>query len=113
MIKKISAGDLYKMMQKEKEMVVLDARDLFSYKLGHVKGALSLPIDKVSKKEVKRLIPDKNEKVVVYCRNLQCVLSPAEAKELEKIGYKKLYHFAGGIQEWMDKGLPVQVTARA
>lgn len=112
MIKKINARDLREMLQNKEDVVILDARDQFSYRLGHIKGAFSLPIDEVHKL-AKKLVPDKNEKIVVYCRNIQCVLSPAEAQELKKMGYKNILHFAGGIQEWMDKGLPIQVTARA
>jgi len=55
--------------------------------------------------EIEKLIsvlPDKNEKIVLYCRSGN--MSKAAARRLVKEGYTNVYDLSKGINEWMKEG---------
>jgi hypothetical protein len=56
-------------MSKEPGTIVLDARSNDKYDLLHVKGAISLPFTDIAIESVKKVIPDKNTRILIYCNN--------------------------------------------
>lgn len=56
-------------MSKESGTIVLDARSKDKYDLLHVKGAISLPFTDIAIESVKKVIPDKNTRILIYCNN--------------------------------------------
>jgi rhodanese-related sulfurtransferase len=50
--------------------------------------------------------------VVVYCSDRDGRESPRAAAILEELGYREVFHFAGGITEWRRRGLPVVRSER-
>jgi len=63
------AVDEFLRMSKEPGTIVLDARSKDKYDLLHVNGAISLPFTDIAIESVKRVIPDKNTRVLIYCNN--------------------------------------------
>ena len=51
------------------ETIVLDARSKRMYDLLHVKGAVHISLPDMNAKELERLIPQKETRVVIYCNN--------------------------------------------
>ncbi|HVK15175.1 MAG TPA: rhodanese-like domain-containing protein [Gemmataceae bacterium] len=49
--------------------LVLDARSKEKYDLLHVKGAVNLSFPDITIESLKRVIPDKNTRVLIYCNN--------------------------------------------
>lgn len=52
-----------------------------------------------------QLPPDKNAKIVVYCRSGR--MSAIAAKELLEIGYKNIFDLRGGMKAWEAAGYPL------
>jgi hypothetical protein len=51
------------------DYVLLDARSAAKYKLRHIKSAINLPFTEFTEADLKRFIPDKGSKVLIYCNN--------------------------------------------
>lgn len=56
-------------MAGESGTIVLDARSAEKYKLMHVKGAINLSFPDITIESLKKAIPDKETRVLIYCNN--------------------------------------------
>jgi len=64
----ISEEQFYAYMQ-DPNTVVLDARSKEAYQDIHIKGALHLNFSDFTAKKLKRKIPDKKTRILIYCNN--------------------------------------------
>ncbi len=51
---------------------------------------------------------NKEDEIVVYCSDKNCLASKALGQLLERNGYPHVLHFAGGFQEWEQAGSPLE-----
>lgn len=58
--------------------------------------------------DLRKLVPDLNALVVVYCSNIGCPASEWMATRLIKLGYTNIYEYPEGIDGWMDAGYEVE-----
>ena len=91
---RISPDEALTMMTDE--TAVLDVRTQSEFSEGHIRNAILLPHDEIQE-EAKRILPDKNQKIFVYCRSGR--RSEIAARELINMGYTKVYDI-GGIVSW-------------
>jgi rhodanese-related sulfurtransferase len=85
----------------------IDARHEFDYNLGHIKGAISIPLNVYqTKKSVLDTIP-KNRLLVAYCDGAECNSSIELSVKLAKEGYTDVKIFFGGWREWTESNLPI------
>jgi len=49
--------------------VVLDLRDYEAYLHGHIAGALHIDAGEITDQELARLVPDRNQTILIYCDN--------------------------------------------
>lgn len=54
---------------KEKDVVVLDTRSAFRFNRKHLKGAVNLSFPDFTQENLRRIIPDAQTKVLIYCNN--------------------------------------------
>jgi rhodanese-related sulfurtransferase len=52
----------------------------------------------------------KNDEIVVYCTNPECLASVAAYRRLVDAGYTNVRRYAGGVVDWEDAGLPLEGT---
>jgi rhodanese-related sulfurtransferase len=80
---------------------------------GHIPGAVNLPVELWADAEgnpvdagkaFTDVVAAKEATVVIYCGNTTCGKSLMGVKAAVKLGYKKVYRYQGGWQEWQDKG---------
>ncbi len=88
-------------------VTVVDALPGSYYDQQHLPGAVNLVEDDVADRAT-NLVPDKATAVVTYCSNESCGNSAAVAHRLEQLGYTNVRKYAGGIQDWVEAGLPVE-----
>jgi rhodanese-related sulfurtransferase len=50
----------------------------------------------------------KDDDIVVYCSNVDCHASVALIQKLRDHGYQKVAHYAGGLIDWEEGGLPIE-----
>jgi rhodanese-related sulfurtransferase len=84
--------------------VVLDARPLKMYQMGHIPSAVSLPdnkFDEVYETALKGV--DKSKKIIIYCGGFDCAKSPKLAAMLQKKGHTNLRIYAAGMPQWSAK----------
>ena len=78
------------------EVIILDVRTLDEYEEEHIEGAVLIP-DYELKSLADSKLPNKDEKILVYCRSGN--RSKSASKVLIDLGYTKVYDF-GGIMSW-------------
>jgi len=89
----------------DKKYRFIDARDPADYNAGHIQGAMSIPYHDFDKYiEVLDGLP-KDHVYVIYC-SASCDVSIDMAYAMAKMGFKKVYIFHGGWDEWKDAGYP-------
>lgn len=102
-VNNISPKQAKELMDKEKDVFVLDVRTEEEYKEVHIKDAHHIPIKELEKNINK--IP-KDKKVVIHC-----AAGPRSTKACEILkdkGLKELYNMTGGINKWQAEGYPVE-----
>lgn len=89
----------------DKKYKFVDARDVSDFNAGHIQGAINIPYHDLDK--YKDLLEDMNKELVyvTYCSSA-CDVSIDLAYAMVKRGYKKLYIFHGGWDEWKKAGYP-------
>lgn len=93
---KITAVEAKKIMDSQESIIIVDVREPEELEEGYIDNSLLIPLDTVQA-QVEKLIPDKNAKILVYCRSGR--RSEIAAEIMEKLGYKNIYDF-GGIIDW-------------
>lgn len=91
---------------KSGEATFVDARHEFDYRLGHIQGAVNVPLKDFSPQDVGGLSKDKI--LVVYCDGQECNSSVELAKQLASLGFTRVKIFFGGWREWTDNKQPTE-----
>lgn len=92
----ITQEDAKEMMDTQ-EVIILDVREQAEYDSGHIPGAVLLPVGTIDETTAAEVIPEKDSKVLVYCRSGN--RSKTASAALADLGYTNVYEF-GGINTW-------------
>lgn len=98
----VSRKDLLQRLRKG-AVTVLDVRPEDEFVLGHLPGALNIPL-RALKARLSELNP--SQEIVAYCRGPYCVLSYEAVAALRARGFK-VRRLEDGLPEWRAAGLPV------
>ncbi len=93
--------ELKQLRDDEPGLILVDVRSEKRYGLGHIRGAINIPLPKLKPTDP-RLADAKH--VVVYGEGYQNALSHAAAKKLLAGGRVLVSDFRGGYQLWRDSG---------
>ena len=99
------AYSLYK-----KNTLFIDAREPEDYRLAHIKNAINLPMDHFDDYKYMLEKIGKDQSIVTYCAGTDCDLSIVLSNVLYDMGYKKLYIFFGGWNEWFNAKYPTETS---
>lgn len=86
-------------------VTVLDVRPEDEFALGHVPGALNVPLHAL---EARLSELNRSQEIVAYCRSAFCVLSYEAIAALRARGFKA-HRLEDGFPEWRSAELPVAV----
>ena len=89
---------------REGLVTVLDVRPTDEFALGHLPGAINIPLDDL---EARLADLDPGQEIVAYCRGTYCVLSFEAVAELRRRGFR-VRRLEDGYPEWKAAGLPVE-----
>ncbi len=98
----VTAPELHRWLQSERELVVLDVREPFEWEEGHVAGAVHIPM---------REVPDRagelprDRPIALVCRGGP--RSSLVGSLLLGRGFTRLTNVWGGMTGWMEAGLPL------
>lgn len=98
-IRHVSMDDIVKIMEENKDYVIVDVRTPDEYKEGHIPNAINIPNETINEAVYNKL-KDKNQLILIYCRSGS--RSRQAAYKMQKLGYTNLVDF-GGIINWKGK----------
>lgn len=92
-----------------KRAIFIDARSQEEFKQGHIKDALSLPVENfaIFYDDIKGKIEDR-ELIITYCDGEKCPLSEDLAHELIDTGLTNVQVLKNGWTLWNREGLPIE-----
>lgn len=100
----LSYSQLLKLM-KNPNVLLIDARGSEEYQKGHLPGAINIyayePDQNVYFSTITKL--DNNKLLIVYCDGGHCDASHKLSADIMSFGYKKVYLYNGGWEEWTQK----------
>jgi len=100
-VQPISVDELTKQLNAgtDKNTVLVDLREPFLYKKGHIKDAILIPFADFEKLYTQL---DKNKKVIFICHTGP--MGDVTGQFLISKGYTKIYNLVGGMEAW-DKNI--------
>jgi rhodanese-related sulfurtransferase len=107
MLKQIDREELRRRIAGKNGPVLAEALPEKYFRDWHLPGARHLPHDEVDRL-APGVLPDKAAEIVVYCASRSCQNSHLAAHRLAQLGYGNVAVYAGGKQDWMEAGFPVE-----
>jgi rhodanese-related sulfurtransferase len=97
-----NSGAVNEMLVNGEEFTLIDTRRPEEFAEGHVNGAVSIPLEELMADL--SLLPDKEAKIVVYCKS--GIRSAIATQALLMNGYPNALSMGGGILAWQAAELP-------
>lgn len=105
----ILRDELKKMIDRDEDFTLVDVLSSRHFEEEHIKGAINCPADEIEGNA--KTLFNENDKIVVYCSGYGCTASHEAARKLVELGYKNVWRFEGGINEWKKAGYPLEGRA--
>jgi rhodanese-related sulfurtransferase len=101
-VRNISSREAKTLLDKNKNIFLLDVRTLQENRQAKLQGTVLIPID-----EIERRINEvpKNKTILVYCA--VGARSKSAAELLSRHGYKEVFNMTDGIVGWYRNGFPL------
>lgn len=91
---------------REGAVTLIDVRPEHEFELGHLPGALSIPLGELESRLAQL---SKKQEIVAYCRGPYCILSVEAVARLAAKGYR-IRRLEDGFPEWKAAGLAVEAA---
>jgi len=85
--------------------ILLDTREGKEFEVSHLKDAIHAGYDHFNLDSIVSILPNKDDKIVVYCS--LGIRSEDIAEKLKKVGYTNIQNLYGGIFEWKNNDFPI------
>ena len=102
-MKTISREELKEKLDCNENFRLVMALAEWAYQAKHIPGSIHFA---TMKEAIQSL--NKDDEIVVYCSDENCIASTALGQLLERNGYPHVLHFAGGLQEWEQAGYSLE-----
>lgn len=105
-VRRIDPELLHQMLASGRRVTVIDVRDSAEFRgpRGRIPGAISVPIHQLRARS-SELAAHRTEAVVVTSGHDRRGFTGAD--ELESLGFSEVYALEGGMDRWLELGLPV------
>lgn len=104
-IKTITLKELRNLLGSDEDFVLVNPLNRENFEEGYIPKSIHISVHADDFEEkVKNIIPNKNRKIIVYCRHFECGTSDEAYEKLLKMGYNNVYKYAGGTEEWSESG---------
>ncbi len=87
----------------EKKVMLINVLPKDMYDDCHIKGSVNVPLDNLES-FAKSL--DKDQPIVLYCSSYSCTASAKGWRMLNALGFKNLWAYEGGMNEWFHADFP-------
>lgn len=102
----ISREELKNELDNGRDLTLIEALPEKYWREAHLPGSIQIDYTEIQEKS-ESLLPDKERKIVVYCASAECQNSTKAARTLESLGYKEVYEYIEGKQDWTEAGFPL------
>jgi rhodanese-related sulfurtransferase len=96
-VKNINANEAYKLINENKNIVILDVRTKGEFDSGHIPKAKNIPVESISS-SVSELGKYKDTPILVHCASGG--RSPSAVKVLLNNNFTQIYHLNSGLMSW-------------
>lgn len=103
----VNAEQVIDLVTKKSNLVILDNRKPEDFAAGHIEGAIRLIDTDVTLDSLAKAVKTRETPVLFYCNGLKCGRAAKAAAVAVQQGYKEVYYYALGLEEWSKKGLPL------
>ena len=93
-----------------KRVMVVNVLEADHYKDCHIKGSVNVPFNQL---EIFAQQLDKDTEIIFYCSNYMCTGSAKAAKLFQQKGFKRVWAYEAGMNEWYRAGLPVEGSCKS
>lgn len=96
-VKNVNGEEAYKLINEDKELIILDVRSKEEYDNGHIPGAKLLPVQVLSMR-IDELDEYIDKPILIYCATGG--RSPRAVGTLVENDFDNIYHLNRGISSW-------------
>jgi rhodanese-related sulfurtransferase len=100
---RVTTGEATTLINRE-DAQVIDVREPTEFAGGHLLGAKNIPVARFGERSAD-LDKLKDKPVIVCCET--GIRSAKAVKELQKLGFRRVFNLDGGMAAWSKAGLPV------
>ena len=104
---KVTAEELLDLKAEFPDLVIIDTRPGDKAKPMKIEGAVTVTDQVLSPHTLSSLATGKSTPLVFFGADTHSIHSYRAAKTAVTLGYTYVFWFRGGLQEWLDKGMPV------
>jgi rhodanese-related sulfurtransferase len=105
-MKRITRDELKGYLDNSENVTLVEALPEMYWRKAHIPGALQIDFTEVEEKAAS-LLPNKGDKIVVYCASTECQNSTKAARALDSLGYSDVHEYVEGKQDWEEAGYPL------
>ncbi len=105
-IEEIGVSDLSSMQKNKVEFILIDVRENDEWFSGHIPEAVHVPRG-ILERDIEKLITNKEEPLILYCAG--GYRSALACDNLQKMGYRDVKSLKGGIRDWKEAQLPIDI----
>ncbi|MFZ5592942.1 MAG: rhodanese-like domain-containing protein [Pseudomonadota bacterium] len=88
------------------DLVIVDSRLPVDHRRGYIEGSISLPDTATDCDSLAAAAPRRASPILFYCNGPKCPRSARAASIAQACGYRKIFWFRGGFDEWKKKKYP-------
>jgi rhodanese-related sulfurtransferase len=99
----ISREELKQKLDRKDDFRLVMALAEWAYQAKHIPGSINF----ATMREALHLL-NKDDEIVVYCSDENCIASKAFGQLLERNGYTNVWHYSGGLADWEQAGYPLE-----
>ena len=103
-MKTISGSELRDMIDSNEDLKIVEVLSKEAFEEFHLPNAINIPLGDNFEQEFQQRFPDKSQNIVVYCSNSECDASTKAASRLEEIGFRNIFDYEAGKDDWKTRG---------
>lgn len=104
---KVNAEQLIEIASTQEKLLIVDSRITDDRHQGYIEDSISLSDENTDCDSLATHLETKQTPVAFYCNGPKCGRSAKAVKTALACGYKKIFWFRGGFEEWKAKNYPL------
>lgn len=105
-VQRLDATGVIRLTDEAPQLVIIDSRIAMDRRQGYLEGSVSLPDTDTSCASLAQLVSVTTRPVLFYCNGPRCGRSAVAARIARGCGYRNVYWYRDGFEDWRTKGYP-------